>query len=47
VVPPSLKNPTVKAAIDAFQRGDRTAWSALFENDAGARIHRLDVGQVE
>ena len=29
-----LKNPTVKAAIDAFQKGDRTAWSALFEYDA-------------
>jgi len=25
VVPSSLKNPTVKAVIDAFQRGDRTA----------------------
>ena len=31
---PALKNPTVKAAIDAFQQGDRTAWSALFEDDA-------------
>jgi hypothetical protein len=24
----------VKAAIEAFQQGDRTAWSALFEEDA-------------
>jgi hypothetical protein len=29
-----LKNPTVKAAIDAFQKGDRNAWSALFDHDA-------------
>ena len=29
-----LTNPTVKAAIDALQRGDRAAWSALFEPDA-------------
>ena len=29
-----LKNPTVKAAIDAFQKGDRRAWSALFDHDA-------------
>jgi hypothetical protein len=29
-----LTNPTVKAAIDALQRGDRHAWSALFEADA-------------
>ena len=29
-----LKNPTVKAAIDALQKGDRNAWSALFEPDA-------------
>ena len=34
MVPPALKNTTVKAAIDAFQRGDRTAWSALFEDEA-------------
>ena len=26
-----LTNPTVKAAIDALQKGDRKAWSALFE----------------
>ena len=32
--PPPLKNPTVKAAIEAFQTGDRKAWSALFEEDA-------------
>ncbi len=29
-----LNNPTVKAAIDALQRDDRNAWSALFESDA-------------
>jgi hypothetical protein len=34
MVPPALKNPTVKAAIDAFQAGDRRAWSGLFEQDA-------------
>jgi len=32
--PPALNNPTVKAAIEAFQQGDRKAWSALFEDDA-------------
>jgi len=31
---PALRNPTVKAAIEAFQKGDRKAWSALFEEDA-------------
>jgi hypothetical protein len=30
----SLKNPVVRAAIDALQKGDRKAWAALFENDA-------------
>jgi hypothetical protein len=30
----SLTNPTVKAAIDALQRGDRNAWAAQFEADA-------------
>lgn len=34
MAPPALKNPTVKAAIEAFQAGDRKAWSALFEEDA-------------
>ncbi len=29
-----LTNPTVKAAIDALQCGDRASWSALFEHDA-------------
>jgi hypothetical protein len=29
-----LTNPTVKAAIEALQKGDRSAWSALFEPDA-------------
>jgi hypothetical protein len=32
----SLSNPTVKAAIEALQRGDQAAWSALFE--PGARL---------
>jgi hypothetical protein len=30
----ALKNTTVKAAIEALQKGDRKAWSALFEPDA-------------
>ena len=30
----ALTNPTVKAAIDALQKRDRDAWSALFEPDA-------------
>jgi hypothetical protein len=30
----ALTNPTVKAAIEALQRGDRSGWSALFEPDA-------------
>ena len=34
MAPPPSKNPTVKAAIEAFQAGDRKAWSALFEEDA-------------
>ena len=29
-----LTNPTAKAAIEALQKGDRTAWSALFEPHA-------------
>ena len=29
-----LPNPTVRAAIEALQRGDRSAWAALFERDA-------------
>ncbi len=29
-----LTNPTVKAAVDALQRGDQKAWAALFEEDA-------------
>jgi hypothetical protein len=29
-----LKNPTVRAAIEALQRGDRGAWRALFVADA-------------
>jgi hypothetical protein len=35
-----LTHPTVKAAIQAFQDGDRAAWTALFE--AGAEL--LDDG---
>ena len=34
MAPPALKNPTVKAAIEAFQAGDRRAWSGLFEEEA-------------
>jgi hypothetical protein len=30
----ALANRTVKAAIDALQKGDRKAWSALFEPEA-------------
>jgi hypothetical protein len=29
-----LENPTVRAAIDALQKGDRKGWAALFETDA-------------
>ena len=29
-----LTNPTIKAAIEALQKGDSEAWSALFEPDA-------------
>jgi hypothetical protein len=29
-----LTNPTVKAAIEALQSGDKAAWRALFEPDA-------------
>jgi hypothetical protein len=29
-----LTNPTVKAAIEALQKGDAQAWGALFEPDA-------------
>jgi hypothetical protein len=32
--PPPLRNATVKAAIDAFQTGDRKAWAGLFAHDA-------------
>lgn len=31
-----LTEPTVKAAVDALQKGDRSAWAALFE--AGAKL---------
>ncbi|HEX9451614.1 MAG TPA: hypothetical protein VF934_09395 [Burkholderiales bacterium] len=30
----ALTNPTVKAAIDALQSGDRKTWSSLFEANA-------------
>jgi len=32
-----LKNPTVRAAVEALQAGDRQAWAALFE--AGAKLY--------
>jgi hypothetical protein len=46
----ALTSPTVKAAIEALQEGDRPAWLALFEpspelNDDG-QIARLDIGQA-
>jgi hypothetical protein len=31
---PPLRNTTVRAAIDAFQTGDRKAWAGLFVHDA-------------
>jgi hypothetical protein len=34
VITDALHNPTVKAAIEALQKGDRKVWSALFEPDA-------------
>ena len=34
VITDALTNPVVKAAIEALQKGDRKAWSALFESDA-------------
>jgi Copper binding octapeptide repeat len=37
------KNPTVRAAIEALQQGDRKAWSELFEPDA----ELFDIGQVD
>ena len=33
----ALTNPTVKAAIEALQKGDRKVWSALFE--PGAKLY--------
>jgi len=30
----TLANATVRAAVEAFQKGDRNAWAALFEPDA-------------
>ncbi len=30
----ALTNPTVKAAIEALQKGDKAAWAALFTPDA-------------
>jgi hypothetical protein len=29
-----LVNPTIRAAIEALQKGDKEAWAALFEPDA-------------
>jgi hypothetical protein len=34
MVSDKLTNPTVKAALDALQSGNRTEWAALFEGDA-------------
>lgn len=31
---PTLSNPVVKAALDAFQAGDKKTWSSLFEPGA-------------
>ena len=36
----ALTHPTVKAAIEALQEGNATAWSALFE--AGAKLYDDD-----
>jgi hypothetical protein len=33
----ALTNPTVKAAVEALQAGDRKAWAALFE--PGAKLY--------
>lgn len=33
----ALRNPTVKAAIDALQKGDQEAWSSLFA--PGAKLY--------
>jgi len=38
----ALTNPTVRAAIEALQRGDRTTWASLFE--PGAKLN--DDGHV-
>lgn len=37
VLTDALTNPTVKAAIEALQRGDPKSWSALF--DPGATLY--------
>jgi len=37
VITSAVTNPTVKAAIEALQAGDRKAWSALFES--GAKLY--------
>jgi hypothetical protein len=34
----ALTNPTVKAAVEALQKGDREAWSALFDTSASRRL---------
>lgn len=36
----ALTNPTIKAAIEALQKGDRKVWSALFE--PGAKLYDDD-----
>jgi hypothetical protein len=47
VITDTLRNPTVKAAIEALQKGDRKAWSALFQLSSSGKIKRLDIGQAE
>ncbi|MEA3178056.1 MAG: hypothetical protein QOI59_1579 [Gammaproteobacteria bacterium] len=41
----ALTNTTVKAAIEALQKGDQHAWAALFLSAHG-KIERLDIGQA-
>jgi hypothetical protein len=50
-----LTNPTLKAAIEALQKGDRYAWSARwgdfatyfnFRLSPAGKIARLDIGQA-
>lgn len=34
--PDALTNPTLKASLEALEKGDRKVWSALFE---AAKLH--------